>query len=126
MHEPAEDVVRFIAERIDTVPELEALLLFWEQRPTSMTVKEIASRLFVPRGVAAAVIRALVRRRLVVQIEGDTKYAYDSAWEPNEEFMSRVAATYRRNLIRVTTLIHSKAPTAVLEFARAFEPRKDT
>src|SRR5688572_12231548 len=102
MHEPAEDVLRFIAERIDTVPELEALLLFWEQRPASMTVKEIASRLFVPRGIAAAVIRALVRRRLVVQIEGGTNYVYDPAWEPDEEFMSRVAATYRRNLIRVT------------------------
>jgi hypothetical protein len=126
MEEPAEDVLRFIAERIDTVPELEALLLFWEQRPTSMTVKEIASRLFVPRGVAASVIRALVRRRLVAQTEGDTKYVYDFAWEPDEEFMSRVAATYRRNLIRVTTLIHSKAPPSVLEFARAFEPRKDT
>ena len=34
MEEPAEDVLRFIADRIDTVPELEALLLFWEQRPT--------------------------------------------------------------------------------------------
>jgi hypothetical protein len=54
-----------------------------------------------------------------------SEYAYDSAWEPEEGFMERVAATYRRNLIRVTTLIHSKAPAAVLEFARAFEPRKD-
>ena len=35
MEEPAEDVLRFIADRIDTVPELEALLLFWEQRPTT-------------------------------------------------------------------------------------------
>ena len=61
-----------------------------------------------------------------MEIAGGSEYAYDSAWEPDEEFMGRVAATYRRNLIRVTTLIHSKAPAAVLEFARAFEPRKDT
>lgn len=126
MEEPAEDVLRFIADRIDSVPELEALLLFWEQRPTTLTVKQIASRLFVPRGVGAAVVRSLARRNFVMEKAGTSEYAYDSAWEPDEEFMGRVAATYRRNLIRVTTLIHSKAPAAVLEFARAFEPREDT
>jgi hypothetical protein len=126
MEEPQEDVLRFITSRIDTVPELEALLLFWEQRPAALTVKQLASRLYVPRGVGAMVIRALARRKFVVPIQGGSQYAYDSAWEPDGEFMARVAATYRRHLIRVTRLIHSKAPTAVLEFARAFEPRKDT
>jgi hypothetical protein len=125
MEEPAEDILRFIVDRIDTVPELEALLLFWEQRPASMTVKQIESRLFVPRGVGAAVIRSLVRRKFVMEVVDGSEFAYDAAWEPDEQFMDRVAATYRRNLIRVTTLIHSKAPSAVLEFARAFEPRKD-
>jgi hypothetical protein len=125
MEEPAEDVLQFIADRIDTVPELEALLLLWEQRPTPMSVKQLSSRLFVPRGIGAAVIRSLVRRKLAMEPEGGAEYAYDSAWEPDQEFMGRVAATYRRNLIRVTRLIHSKAPPSVLEFARAFEPRKD-
>ncbi len=126
MEEPADDVLQFITNRIDTVPELEALLLFWEQRPTALTVKQLASRLYVPRGVGAAVVRALARRRFIVPRGGDSQYAYDSAWEPDGKLMPRVAATYRRHLIRVTRLIHSKAPTAVLEFARAFEPRKDT
>jgi hypothetical protein len=123
MEEPAEDVLRFITDRIDTVPEIEALLLFWEQRPQTLTVKEIASRLFVSQSVGAAVVRTLVRRKFLVQRGSD--YAYDAAWEPDEDFMGRVAATYRRDLIRVTRLIHSKAPAAVLEFARAFEARKD-
>jgi hypothetical protein len=125
MEEPAEDILRFIASRIDTVPEFEALLLFWEQRPSALTVKQLASMLYVSRDVGATVIRALERRRLIMPAAG-SKYAYDSAWEPDGEFMARVAATYRRHLIRITRMIHSKAPTAVLEFARAFEPRKDT
>jgi hypothetical protein len=125
MEEPADDVLQFISSRIDTVPELEALLLFWEQRPTTLTVKQLASRLYVPRGVGATVIRALERRKFVMRIADGSQYAYDAAWEPESEFMARVAETYRRHLIRVTRLIHSKAPTAVLEFARAFAPRKD-
>jgi hypothetical protein len=123
--EPAEDVLRFITTRIDTVSELEALLLFWEQRPTPLTVKQLARMLYVSRGVGATVIRVLERRKFIVPA-GGPKYAYDSGWEPDGEFMFRVAATYRRHLIRVTRLIHSKAPTAVLEFARAFAPKKDS
>jgi hypothetical protein len=126
MEEPAEDVLRFIADRIDTVPEIEALLLLWEQRPTAVTVPQLAHRLFVSEPIGAAVIRALEQRRFAMQTADGSQYAYDSAWEPDSEFMVRVATTYRRHLIRVTTLIHSKASPAVLEFARAFEPKKDT
>ena len=126
MEELAEDVLRFITDRIDTVPEIEALLLFWEQRPTPLTVKQLASKLYAPRGVAAAVIRVLERRKFILPMPSGSQYAYGSAWEPDGEFMGRVAEAYRRHLVRVTRLIHSKAPAAVLEFARAFEPRKDT
>jgi hypothetical protein len=126
MEEPAEEVLRFITDRIDTVPELEALLLFWEQRPTALTVKQLASRLYVPRGIGAAVIRSLERRKFITSIAGSSQHAYNSAWEPDGEFMAQVAETYRRHLIRVTRLIHSKPSTAVLEFARAFEPKKDS
>jgi hypothetical protein len=126
MEELTEDVLRFITTRIDTVPELEALLLFWEQRPTALTVKQLARMLYVPRGVAAAVVRSLLRRKFIASVPGDSRYVYDPAWDPDGELIARIAAAYRRHLIRVTRLIHSKAPTAVLEFARAFEPTKDT
>lgn len=118
MEGPAEDVLRFIAERIDTVPEIEALLLLWEQRPAAFTAQQLASTLFVSAGVAGAVIKALEQRRLVMQTADRLQYTYDSRWDPDGEFMTRVAATYKGHLIRVTTLIHSKASPAVLEFAR--------
>ena len=126
MEEPPEDVLQFIANRIDTVPELEGLLLFWEQGPKGLTVKQLASSLYVPRGVGARVVRVLQRRRFIGPMSGGARYAYDSTWEPDAEFMVRLAETYRRHLIRITKLIHSNAPTAVLEFARAFERTKDS
>jgi DNA-binding IclR family transcriptional regulator len=124
MEEPAEDVLRFIADRIDTVPEIEALLLFWEQRPAALTVKELADKLFISTSNSAAVITALEQRRLVKRTAN--RYAYDPTWEPHGEFMAQLASTYRRHLIRIATLIHSKAPSAVREFARAFAPKKET
>ena len=125
MEAPDEDVLRFIVERIDTVPEIEALLLLWEQRPMAFTVQQLASRLFVSEGIAGAVVRALEQRRLVMQTADPSQYTYDQSGRADDEFMARVAATYRRHLIRVTTLIHSKASPAVLEFARAFGPKKE-
>ena len=126
MEDPAEDILRFITNRIDTVPELEALLLFWEQAPAGLTAKQLASRLYVPRGVAARIVRVLKRRKFIVPRASGSEYVYDSAWEPSDQFMYRVAVTYRRHLIRIARLLHSKAPTSVLEFARAFERWKDS
>lgn len=126
MEEPPEDVLQFITNRIDTVPELEALLLFWERGPKGLTVEQLASGLYVPRSVGVNVMRALTRRKFIGPTAQGHVYAYATAWEPDATFIARVAETYRRHLIRVTKLIHSKAPTSVLEFARAFEPKKDT
>ena len=39
--------------------------------------------------------------------------------------MLQVAATYRRNIARVATLIHEKTSSSVREFARAFDLKKD-
>jgi hypothetical protein len=39
--------------------------------------------------------------------------------------MQRVAVTYQKHLIPVAKMIHAKASPSVLEFARAFGPRKE-
>jgi len=125
MENRTEEVMQFITNSIDTVPELEALLLFWEQGAAGLTVKQLASRLYVPRGVGARLIRVLERRKFIAPTGSGSHYVYDPGWEPSDGFMARVNATYRGHLIRITRFIHAKAPTAVLEFARAFEPSRD-
>jgi hypothetical protein len=39
--------------------------------------------------------------------------------------MENVDSIYRRELVRVAGMIHSKASSAVLDFARAFRFKKD-
>ena len=120
------DVVQFIAAQIDTVPHLEALLLFWESAPRTWTADEIAARIYVARDVAVQILQDLERRRLVRIAEGAAeRFVYDPAWDATGDFMARVAETYRQNLIRVAQSIHARAPSAVREFARAFEIKKE-
>jgi hypothetical protein len=117
-----EDVQRFIVDKIDTVPHLEALLLLWESRPKGWTEEEIAVRVYVPVERARAILQDLVRLRLAVAHNASTDvYRYDPAWDESSQTMPRVAETYGRQLVRVATLIHSKASSAVREFARAFQ-----
>jgi len=42
-----EEVYRFILNQIDSVPQMEALVLVWESRPKKWEESEIVERLYV-------------------------------------------------------------------------------
>jgi DNA-binding FadR family transcriptional regulator len=119
-------VLQFLAERIDTVPQLEALLLLWEDPQRLWSEEELAGRIYVSRPVAATILQALQRQQLVTaESAAAVRYRYNPQWDPSGEVMPEVAASYRRHLVPLATLIHSRASTAVREFARAFDLKKD-
>jgi predicted transcriptional regulator len=120
------NVLQFIAERIDTVPQLEALLLMWESPQRVWTEDELAGRVYVARAAAAQILQALQRQNLVTAESAQSpQYRYNPQWDPTGEVMPEVAAAYRRHLVQLATFIHSRASTAVREFARAFDLKKD-
>src|SRR4029078_177902 len=119
-------VLQFLAERIDTVPQLEALLLLWERPQRQWWEEDLAGRIYVKRQVAAAILQSLQRQQLVVAESAATvRYRYNPQWDPSGELMPEGDATYRRHLVPIATFIHSRASTAVREFARAFDLKKD-
>jgi hypothetical protein len=119
-------VLQFLAERIDTVPQLEAVLLLFEDPQRLWSEEELAGRIYVGRQVAATILQALQRQQLVTAESGAAvRYRYNPQWDPTGEVMPEVAATYRRHLVPLATFIHSRASTAVREFARAFDLKKD-
>ena len=121
------DVVRFIEERIDSVPHFEALLLMWESGAARWTVDHIAARLYVSSDRAESILEDLVKRRLARRGPDETLtyYVYDAAWDEAGEQMSQIATAYRRQLLQVAALIHSRGSTAVRDFARAFRIKKE-
>lgn len=117
-------VDQFILEQFDTVPHLEALLLVWNRRPKAWSREEMAQSLYVPADLAARVLRDLVQRDLLEETDtGDYRYKSDSA--EKDALISQVNETYRRELIRVSRMIHAKAPSAVRDFAQAFRFTKE-
>lgn len=118
------EVDEFILAQIDTVPHLEALLLLWNNRPKQWTVEEMANALYVSFGVARNILQGLTRRGLLVSSYGfPALYRYESGkWD---DLVQSVDAAYRRDLIRISRMIHSKAAPGIREFAQAFRFTKD-
>ena len=89
------------------------------------TEEEVAARIYLGRPAAATILQALQRQQLVTQDSGSAGYRYNPQWDPSGEVMPEVAAAYSRHLVHLATFIHSRASTAVREFARAFDLKKD-
>lgn len=118
----SEDLTALILRLIDSVPHLEALVLLWENPAQGWTEAAIARRLYQPADVVRSILRDLQRRGLVTGEDGDGGYTIAPAPEI-QDTVTRIATAYRHQVSQVATLIHSRAPQPVREFARAFEIR---
>jgi hypothetical protein len=120
------DPYEYILEYVDSVPHLEAMILFWNSRPVGWTCDELASRLYIPAEKVGGVIRDLVRLQVVQEHPGPReKFSYFPRSDEQNNLMLRIDDAYRRDLVRISTMLHSKASSPVREFARAFRFRKD-
>jgi hypothetical protein len=119
-------VDKFILEEIDSVPHLEALLLFWRQRPKQWSVPEIAQALYVSEETGEQILRDLSIRSLISAVpDRPGLYLIGFSSAEKEHMLESLDRTYRRELIRVTRMIHSKASPALRDFARAFRFKKE-
>ena len=118
------EIDEFIQRELDGVPHLEALLLLWNSRPKAWSVEEMAAALYVDEGAARDVLQNLTRRHLAQRTDHDS-FAYDLTSPDRDALVAALDLQYRRNLIRITRLIHAKASPGVREFADAFRFKKE-
>ena len=119
---PGKEVDQFILAEIDSVPHLEALLLLWNSKPRKWSLEEIAKALYLSADETRYILNDLKQRGF---LKADAEcYFYDQEYQ-RDELIEEVAKTYRKELIRISRMIHSKASASVREFARAFKLKKD-
>jgi hypothetical protein len=127
MTEPAisQHVLQFIAQQIDTVPQLECLLLLYEHDREAWIPEKVAARIYTSPPTARAILETLQRRGLVAADGDPPRYRFSPGGSVSRELVRDVAEEYQRNLVPIATFIHSKASASVREFARAFDLKKD-
>ncbi|MEO6027562.1 MAG: hypothetical protein ABIR79_11905 [Candidatus Binatia bacterium] len=114
-------VKTLIAERIDSIPELEALLLVRDDRASDWSPEEAGKRLYVSTLVATYILGILRERGFLA--ERDARYRYEPASSELADAVDQLAAAYARHLVAVTEIVHSKPSRNIRDFANAFRVR---
>lgn len=121
-----EHIDRFLVNEIDSVPQLEALLLIWNHRPQKWSSADLARELYVAPEVAQEILRHLALHRFVVEVEEKSGcFALRLESEETKNLLEELDKVYRRELVRISNLIHEKASRAVRDFASAFRFKKE-
>jgi hypothetical protein len=118
---PAE-VRDFLVRCIESVAQLEALLLLRGPPQLAWNVPAVAQRLYVGESEAAKLLGGLVICELAVT--DGAAYHYHPRDAELLDLVDRLAQTYADSLVPVTRLIHER-DVAILKFADAFKIRKD-
>lgn len=115
----------FIAVNIDSIAELEALLLLRSDPQFGWSIDTLARRLYTSHEQTVEVTAKLCSNGLCRIEHGESiTFHYQPASEQVDKTVADLAETYSKYLVPVTNLIHSKPRSRVQQFADAFKLRK--
>jgi hypothetical protein len=117
------DVRDFIIRNIDTVSQLEALLMLRANPDESWEAGRIASRVYASDRELGDVLERFTADGFVRR-DGDL-YRYDAKDPAVVSTIGELARYYTSHLIPVTNMIHAK-PRSMRSFSDAFKLRKET
>ena len=117
-----DDLRDFILRHVDSITQLEALILLRAHPDTDWDAKQTAARLYASSQEVAEVLARLCADGLLA-CNGEL-YRYHCETAELRAMVDRLADAYSRHLIPVTNMIHAK-PRRIRQFADAFKFRKD-
>lgn len=122
----SEQVRALLIERIDSVVQLELLLLLHAQPGRAWTAADVAQELRIDPAWASGQLGELAARALVTpspqQADG---FTYAPATPVLDAAVAQLARDYAERRVTVITLIFSKPVDKLRSFADAFRLRKD-
>lgn len=120
------DVQALIARDIDSVVQLELLLLLHDEPARAWSAEEVARELRIESLWTAAQIRQLVARRLVQVVDEKAgTYRYSPTSGDVAATIDRLSRAYTDRRVRVIALIYAKPADTLRTFADAFRFRRD-
>lgn len=120
-----DNVAQFVTDKIDSVAELEALLLLRNAPDSEWAARDLSRRLYLEVKDAVEILAALSAKGLAVcKPTGSGAYKYQPRSPEIGQMVDRLFEIYSKQIVPVTNLIHSRSKTRVQEFADAFKLRK--
>jgi hypothetical protein len=122
-----EDVRAFIAEYIDSVEQLEILLLLRRTAPKEWSATAVSQELYISPESAARRLEEFHRAGIcsMKQASPEPLYWYNPNLREMDMTIGRLASTYEERRVRVINLIFSRPVDHIRSFADAFRIRKN-
>jgi hypothetical protein len=119
-------VLAFIRDRIDSVEQLEALLLLKKHPDTQWTAEDLSRALSTQPASAAARLKEFHATHLVsVQIGEAPRYHYSPSTAALDHTIAELAEAYAKYPVRIINLIYSKPIDKIRTFSDAFKFKKE-
>lgn len=121
-----EEVQRFLVDHIDSIAELEALLILREHRGQSWPCGLVADRIYSSEEVTADLLVKLAKRGFLTA-DGMTPASFRYAPRSQEmaRLLDQLAEVYAKYLVPVTDLVHKKSRRNIQGIAEAFKFKKE-
>jgi hypothetical protein len=124
----AEDVWRFIHDNINSVEQLEVLLLLRGEPQKQWSAEEVSRRLFTMPASASTRLIDLHARGLLKESGAngtDVLYSYSPGDSRTDDVVSRLDRAYRERKDSVIQIIFSRPADRIQVFSDAFRIRRD-
>ena len=112
----------FILEHINSVAQLEALLLL-RRSAGEWTVEAIARELRIDQAAASEQLTELTRRGVTQRLDGPERFRYAPRADV-DPVVAEIQKAYEERRVRIIGLIYSTPRARVQDFADAFRIRK--
>ena len=122
---PAE-LEQFIAQHIESLAQLEMLILMRQDRERNWDCAEMSRQLYITGDMCGGLVGDLERRGFVRRAPGsENAYQYHPATPEIDRLMTALAAIYQERRVAVITQIYSRPMKKVQTFADAFRLRRE-
>jgi hypothetical protein len=117
---------QFIEHHIESVPQLEALLLLRQEPQRQWAAGDIAKALYIPEDAADSLLADFGRRGFAILVPSAAGcYTYRTRDAESDRLIDELASVYRERRVAVISLIYSKPLNRVQTFADAFRFGKE-
>ena len=120
------DVRQFIADHIDSVLQLEILLLLLREPEKDFAVADVVTELRVDLAFVTEQLENLCARGMLTCVQGEKKlYRYGPRTPETQRAIEGLRTAYADRRVSVISLIFAKPVDKLRSFADAFRLRKD-
>ena len=116
---------QFIDRNVESIVQLEALLLLRRDPSRGWNADQIAKSLYISAEMSRALIADLDRRGFI-KPQSEAMYSYQPTDPEADLLIGQLAKFYDERRVAVISLIYSKPVNKVQTFADAFRLRKET